>query len=146
MSGKSKTDLEAIKAFTPDVLFQKSQDVVLVSILLESTLSDIIWVRAKKKDDEITISISDEYQNRFSGFKRSFDHIPNQGEVFQILLDMRMKGEDLNFVDFILDRRAGESVEQIMSFLKYESDFYPDLNQLLESHLISLGLPFGSEN
>jgi len=103
----------------------------VVSILFESTLSDVLFIGMKKTATGYQVMVySPEYpEQEYAGFKTEYATIPTQGEIFDVFADMKDEGiEGRLWVTWMEDYKT---LKEVTDFISMESAFYPDLNALL---------------
>jgi hypothetical protein len=55
---------------------------------LASVTGDVIGIRLRKTSKKFELDIADEFGSVFVGFKRFYNEIPTQGELFNSIIDL----------------------------------------------------------
>lgn len=124
--------------YLPDL---KESEVEICRIVLESTTMDVTSIRAKKKKDRIIYRVEDEYENEYRlihkssskplTMKQLINNIDKCGEYNEGNLN-----EDfgIGLVLPSINYMSGEdySDEEVISFVKVQSHFYPEIEEYYE--------------
>ncbi len=152
------TDIKSIENFQPATLFAdlkpqrhhnpyvdigeflpklKKGMVEIASIELASVTGDIINICACHKKEGIQILVEDEYLSKFIGYKNHFTKIPNQGEIFNIIVEMGYEDNDgcPSCLFGLIEDNDLDNINDIKDFFQIYSDFYPNLDELFENYL-----------
>jgi len=110
----------------------------IVRLSLGSTTGDIISIRLKRSNDDLIISVVDEYDMQISGFKDKYNSTPNQGEILDIIINSAIEKEGQSLIINIIKSNQLDSIEKIFEFIKIDSAAFPNINELLEDYLKDL--------
>lgn len=103
----------------------------IARICLSSTLGDVIRIMAKKNKNNYQIKVVDEYETKFIEYKKVFNEIPTQGDIFNIIRDLNTeKNSNYYWID-IIEMNELKSINEIKDFMYIGSNIYPNLNELL---------------
>ena len=108
----------------------------IVRMSLASTTGDVISIRASKEGYVFRIFIVDEYQTEFIEFKDEFDKTPTQGEIFDVIVNMNTEADSQPYWLAVIESNGFENISDIQDFIQFDSNIYPDLNELFENYLI----------
>jgi hypothetical protein len=112
-------------------------EIIIANIIFNSHSGDFHFVTACMKNDRICIDVRDEYDQVFFDFNNVFSKIPTQQDVFEILVEMKVGGSDdgRTYLEDVIFYNEFEQLEDILNFIIFSSDYYPDLRLLFENWL-----------
>jgi hypothetical protein len=108
-------------------------------INLASTTGDVMGLRIKKVKKKFIINIVDEYETEFVDYKSVYDSIPTQGEVMDIITTMNNDFDSQPYWLAIIEQNEYDSIVHITDFIRFDSNIYPNLNELFVEYLIENG-------
>jgi hypothetical protein len=115
----------------------------IAQINIKSRLGDLYCITAEQMEESVVIDVYDEYEQWYCGYRYSYDSIPTQGEVFEIIRDMHIDEERKPFTDHpspnywiqIIEMNELKNHDDILKFIDISSPFYPDLSLLFSVFL-----------
>lgn len=124
--------------YLPDL---KDSEVEICRIVLESTTMDVTSIRAKKQKDRIVYRVEDEYDNEYRlphkssskplTMKQLINNIDQCGEYHEDNLNEDFGiGLVLPSINYMSGEDYGD--EEVISFVKVQSYFYPDIEEYYE--------------
>ncbi len=116
-------------------------EIELAIINLATTTGDVYSIRLKKESDHLLVNVLDEYQTLYVGFNNLYSQIPTQGELFDIITNMNSDDENQPFWLSMVKHNNFRTIPEIKEFIRINSKFYPNLNQLLEYYFVEHGYP-----
>jgi hypothetical protein len=120
-------------------------EIEIARINLASSTGDVFSFRIKKERDNYFVSIADEYETEFFDYKNVYDSIPSQGEILDIITEMNNEKDSQPYWLAIIEQNGFESVEEITDFMQFDSNVYPNLNELFVDYLVENGFSYDEE-
>lgn len=117
----------------------EQDEIEFARISLASSTGDVISLRISKEDESFVVNIEDEYNTNFIDFQVSYDQIPTQGEVFDIILNMNDNYNIQPYILAIIEGNGYETIKEITNFIQIDSNIYPNLNELFVEYLSKNG-------
>ena len=77
------------------------------------------------------IEIIDDHETQFIDYTNHYELMPTQGEIFDVICEMNTEKDSNYFWLQIIEMHELASINEIYEFIHIESNFYPDLNNLL---------------
>jgi hypothetical protein len=112
--------------------------VEVARISLESVTGDVISFRVRKTPKKFALEIIDEYGSVFVGFKRLYNDIPTQGELFNAARDFCYESDGQSIILGTIEMNELTTIDEIIRFFYFDSNIYPNLNQLFEDYLVQI--------
>jgi hypothetical protein len=100
-------------------------------IHLSSVMGDVFSCRIQYDNDRYHITIVDEYSTEFYLDQDEFDAIPTQGEVIDAITSMDNLLEGQPYILAIIENNTFTCIEEIVDFIRFDSNLYPNLNELI---------------
>ncbi|MFN5422501.1 MAG: hypothetical protein ACK5AO_04475 [bacterium] len=123
--------------FLPEI---EDSEVEIARINLASTTGDVYSIRITINEDKnYEVIINDEYETSFSEYEFEYKDIPSQGEIFDVLINMYGSGDPMPHLLNIIDFNEFKTVKEITHFIQFDSNLYPNLNEIFKDYLISNG-------
>jgi hypothetical protein len=111
----------------------------IARICLSSSTGDVISIRAKKNKNGYQIEVVDEYETEFIEYKKMYELIPTQGDIFDVIRDMNTESDSQYYWIQIVEMNGLKTIDEITNFIHIDSNIYPDLNELLIDFFIQNG-------
>ncbi len=111
----------------------------IARICLSSSTGDVLSIRAKKNKNYYFIKVEDEYETEFIEYKRKYELIPTQGEIFDVIRDMNTESHSQYYWIQIVEMNEFRTIDEITDFIYIDSNIYPNLNELLIDFFIQNG-------
>lgn len=115
------------------------REIELAIINLATTTGDVYSIRLKKESDHLLVNVLDEYKTLYVGFNSLYSLIPTQGELFDVITNMNSDDENQPFWLSMVKNNNLKTIPEIKEFIRINSKFYPNLNQLLEYYFVEHG-------
>jgi hypothetical protein len=106
---------------------------------LASVTGDVISFRVRKTPKKFALEIFDEYGSEFVGYKRIYNEIPTQGELFIASRDFCYESDGQSIILGTVEDNELTTIAEIQRFFYFDSNIYPNLNQLFEEYLNEMG-------
>lgn len=120
------------------VLDQQSIEIARIS--LASTTGDVISFRLRRTPKKYALNIFDEYGSVFKGFKKFFNEIPTQGELFMAAMAFCYESDGLGFILSTIDMNELTSADDVTRFFYFDSRLYLHLNEIFSQYIEQLNL------
>ena len=105
---------------------------------LASFTGDVISFRVRKTPKKFALEIVDEYSSVFVGYKRIYKEIPTQGELFIAARDLCYELDGQSIILGTVQDNELTTIAEIKRFFYFDSNIYPNLNQLFEDYLVQI--------
>ncbi len=112
--------------------------VEVARISLASVTGDVISIRLRKTPRKFAVDIVDEYGSVFVGFKRFYYEIPTQGELLNSIIDLYYESDGESIIWGNINVNELTTIANIKQFFNFDSNIYPNLNELFEEYLIQI--------
>lgn len=112
--------------------------VEVARISLASVTGDVISFRVRKTPKKFALEIIDEYGSEFVGYKRIYNDIPTQGELFIAARDFCYELDGQSIILGTAEDNELTTIAEIKRFFYFDSNIYPNLNQLFEEYLVKI--------
>ncbi len=112
-------------------------EIEIVRINLSSTTGDVYSIRLYyNEENNFEIKIQDEYETKFSEYKSEYTNIPTQGELFDLLISMYGEDDPIPHILNLIEFHELKSVADITQFIQFDSNLYPNLDEIFIDFLI----------
>jgi hypothetical protein len=107
-------------------------------ISLASITGDVISFRVRKTPKKFALEIVDEYGSVFVGYKRFYNEILTQEELFIAARDFCFELDGQSIILGTAQDNELTTIAEIKRFFYFDSNIYPNLNQLFEEYLVQI--------
>lgn len=117
----------------------RSGETEIARISLASTLGDVVSIRARRSGKLVILSVYDEYQTVFTDFQDTFNGLPTQGELVDLLCSFRGEDDERPYLPGVIENNGYETADEAMDFITLDSQLYPDLETLFRVWIAAHG-------
>ena len=111
----------------------------LVDIFFNSYFGDTMKILGTVYKKYILVSVHDENDGKYVGFKNIYQSMPNEDEVFNILIDFDNYDGGQGLLLSSLTEMDIKTLQDALSYIDISSQQYPNLERRFKEYLISIG-------